>query len=356
MDVGYRIEVAGSLEEVEKLRPLWEGMQCHPETEIDFYVNTLSSRSSVLRPHVAVLYKENKPIAIMVGRLEQVSVVLKIGYFILRKIPVKSLTVPYCGFLGLLTDSESQQFVAHVHCLLKRGDADVAHFYYLRLDSVVLLSIRRTTRVIFRDIVTSSRDHWTMHLSQNKEDFWKDIRLKHRKLITHTKRWQKALNEDFGAKVAFREYHEPSDVQQLCLDAEEITQKTYQRGLGVGFQDNFENRQRLEFEGRHRSLRGYVLRVGGKPVSFWIGSVCRDTFFVTFLSYDPSFSKYSPGTLVFMHMIESLCDEGIRHVDFGFGTSFYKERFGDTHWRETSIYLFAPLCCPQHSANSDTLN
>jgi hypothetical protein len=41
-------------------------------------------------------------------------------------------------------------------------------------------------------------------------------------------------------------------------------------------------------------------------------------------------------------MIEEMCREGIRRIDYGQGQAFYKRRFGDEKWEEASVRIFAP--------------
>ena len=42
-------------------------------------------------------------------------------------------------------------------------------------------------------------------------------------------------------------------------------------------------------------------------------------------------------------MIEELCaDDGIDVVDYGFGDSEYKRRFGSDSWEEEDVLIFAP--------------
>jgi CelD/BcsL family acetyltransferase involved in cellulose biosynthesis len=42
-------------------------------------------------------------------------------------------------------------------------------------------------------------------------------------------------------------------------------------------------------------------------------------------------------------MIEELCsDEGVDVVDYGFGESEYKRRFGSDSWEEEDVLIFAP--------------
>jgi CelD/BcsL family acetyltransferase involved in cellulose biosynthesis len=43
-----------------------------------------------------------------------------------------------------------------------------------------------------------------------------------------------------------------------------------------------------------------------------------------------------------MRMIEDLTNSKVEEIDFGFGDAFYKQRFGDQHWIESSVYIYAP--------------
>ena len=342
MAIDYRIEFARTLSEVEVLRPVWSVMQCQPDTDIDLYETVVSTRSNVLRPQVATLYKDGQPIAMLISRIEETFIVCKIGYFVLCRVPARSLTVLQGGLVGNITGSEAELLLSSAMQTLRRGDADVAHFLCVRTDSELHLAIRRIASVFVRNLVAPASAHWVMDLPGNPEEYWKEMRLRHRAWVPHMRRYKKLLNRDFAGNVDFWEYHESVDVEQLFHDAERVAHKTYQRALGVGFEDNQENRKRLSLYARNRRLRACILYVGGEPASFWIGSVYGDTFYLAFLGFDPELSRYSPGNLVFMHMTERLTAENVRHLDFGMGEAFYKKRFGTTCWKESSTYVFAP--------------
>ena len=101
-------------------------------------------------------------------------------------------------------------------------------------------------------------------------------------------------------------------------------------------------RRRLGFEAARGSLWGYILYVAGQPTAFWIGSVYKNTFFSSFMGYDPSLAQYSPGTYLLLEVIESFCvvNSDCQTIDFGLGDAAYKSLLGDSAWNEASVYLF----------------
>jgi CelD/BcsL family acetyltransferase involved in cellulose biosynthesis len=128
----------------------------------------------------------------------------------------------------------------------------------------------------------------------------------------------------------------------LIQKAEEIAKRTYQRGLGVGFQDNEEMRRRLHLCAEKGWLRAYVLHLGDTPCAFWIGTLYQGSFCSDYLAFDSRFGAYSPGTFLLMKVVEEFCTARVKEVDFGFGEARYKEQFGNSPSVEASIFVFAP--------------
>jgi CelD/BcsL family acetyltransferase involved in cellulose biosynthesis len=131
-------------------------------------------------------------------------------------------------------------------------------------------------------------------------------------------------------------------LDRVIAEAEVIAKKTYQRGLGVGFEDTPAMHGRLNFCAQKGWLRAGVLYIGDRPCAFWIGTVYDGVFVSDFLAFDPEFRDYSLGSYLLIAMIEEFCKEGIKAVDFGFGPGEYKERFGNSELREASVHIFAP--------------
>ncbi len=60
------------------------------------------------------------------------------------------------------------------------------------------------------------------------------------------------------------------------------------------------------------------------------------------LGYDPAYKKYEIGKQLLARVLEDLCREKARQVDFGLGDADWKQRFGDMKWEEASVSIFAP--------------
>jgi hypothetical protein len=165
--------------------------------------------------------------------------------------------------------------------------------------------------------------------------------------VRKNQRWQaKKLEADHAGDATIRCFRDVSDLEVMFRDAEEVASKTYQRGLGVGFQNTPELRGRLELSARKGWLRAFVLYVAGVPWAFWIGTSYGQTFHSDFMGYDPAHSRYSPGMYLVMKVIAQFCNrpgaDGIEEIDFGLGDAQYKEILGDREWRDASEYIFGP--------------
>ena len=137
-------------------------------------------------------------------------------------------------------------------------------------------------------------------------------------------------------------YREPGELDDVIPQVEEIAKKTYQRGLGVGFQDTEEIRRRLRFCAEKGWLRVYVLHLGDLPCAFWIGTLYHGCFCSDYLAFDPNFGAYSPGTFLLMKVVEEFCGAGVKEIDFGPGEGRYKEQFGNLPSNEASIFVSHP--------------
>lgn len=132
------------------------------------------------------------------------------------------------------------------------------------------------------------------------------------------------------------------DIPGLCARLEEVAGRTYQRGLGAGFVDNEEHRRRFALFSSRGQLRVQLLGIEDEIRAFWIGTVYKNVFHSSETGYDPDLLTFEPGTLVFVRMVDELIKEGVQKIDFGLGDAFYKQRFGDHCWQETTVHLFAP--------------
>lgn len=133
-----------------------------------------------------------------------------------------------------------------------------------------------------------------------------------------------------------------SNVSEICLEMEAVARETYQRGLGAGFIDNEETRERLSLFAKRGMLRVMLAEAKKRPVSFWYGVVQRRVFYAAATGYLPEVAKYEVGTLTLLKTIEQLSREGIPKLDYGLGNADSKRRFSDIEWREATFHIFAP--------------
>jgi len=335
----YTIKVARSIEEVEQYRDSWESMQWHPNADIDFYITIVNKRQEIIRPHVIVLYNDNNPEAMVIGRIEEKRIDIKIGYKVFYRPKLRSLTIVYGGILGNQSAFHVNVIITELLDTVKRGDADIIFFSNLPLDSEMYRLAKSKPGFFSRDHISQSNLHWKMTLPGSIDAFLQSMKRKHRYWLN---RLPRVLEKEYPGKVAYKEFHNKADIDKLCSEADNIARKTYQRGLGAGFINNDETRQGIRLSAERGWLRSYFAYINNEPAAFWIGTLYGETFYLSYTGYDPIYKKYEPGTILFVRIIEDLCDNSIYEIDFGFGDAFYKKRFGNKNWEEASVIIFSP--------------
>jgi len=337
---GYSVQIATSFEEIEKMRPIWEEMQWHPNADIDFYLTIGNSRKEILRPNVVLLSSNGCPIAMMVGKVEERRLNFNIGYKTLYKPKVHSLTIVEGGLLGDLCYANADVLLSELIDSMARNEADIVILNSLRVDSDIYALAKKKPHFLCQDKISDHFLHWQMTLPATMDDFFKRLKRARRKEL---RRYSRVLEKDYPGNVTFRCFQSDDEVDKLCNDAEEIAKRTYHRGLGVGFVYNNENQRRMVLLAKRGWLRAYVLYVGGNPCSFYIGTLYGKTLYLDFTGYDPGYKRYEPGTIAFLKMLEDLCKNSVAdYIDFGQGDAFYKRRFGDLSWKEADVMLFSP--------------
>jgi hypothetical protein len=341
MNEEITLRVCRSFEELEEIRPTWTSFECHPNSHIDFYRSVVSSMRGVQRPHVLVLYRGEKAEAMLVGRLEQKDVEFRVGYKSFYKTSARCLTFIYGGFLGNTSEAVADSLVHKIMQSLGKGEADLAFFNHLRIGSPLFDKATQSPGFFLRDHFQTSQTHRSMRLPASKEHFEAAVSAKLRKHQRYKK-----LVRDHAGDVKLTHFSGTEGLDQVVRDVDEIAKKTYQRGLGAGFVDTREMRERLQVEAEKGWLQTFILYAGGKPCAFWMGNLCGGQLYSGFMGYDPAFSQYSPGMFLITKAIEELSakngDLRIEHIDWGLGDAEYKTHLSTDDWKEASVYIFAP--------------
>ena len=333
------VKVARSAQEVEAIRDIWMSWQLNPNADIDFYLQVLRSRPEVLRPHVLVLYRDGVPVAMLVGRLVRDQIQGRLGYATLFRTGTRTLTFIYGGQAGDLSLENSRIIIAEVMSSLRVGEADLADFRYVRTDSNFYQLLALYPGFFTRDRFPQKQAHLKMALPRQTNEIYSGLSGKVRKNL----RWQaKKLMEDFEGEVRIACFRDPEEIDRMFEDVERVAAKTYHRGLGFGFVDNLEMRERVQFEAEKGWFQAHVLYLAKKPAAFWIGNACGGKFYSGFLGYDDTYGRYSPGIFLITQVFEELCKQSVDEIDFGLGDAEYKRRFANGSWEEACINIFAP--------------
>ena len=336
-----RVRVLRSVAEVEEVRDSWMQLQHHPNSDIDFYLTVVRSMPDVLRPHVLILYRGATATAILVGRVENGRVDLRIGYAGFLAPRCRVITFIYGGLLGDPSREECEALVHEVMKSLRQGEADIAFFNHPKADSPLYRAVRQYPGYFSRDHFPSTQPHRIMKLPKSVEELQQSLPRKVRK----NQRWNKLLR-DYAGQLTIKCFHRVSELEEMAQAVESVAKKTYHRGLGIGFVDNIETRQRLQLVAQKGWLRTYVLYVGNRPWAFWMGELYQGTFHSGHMGYDPDFSQYSPGMYLIMKVVEGLYHPEsagqVSEIDFGQGDGEWKTHLANCEWTEGPVYIFAP--------------
>jgi hypothetical protein len=333
------VRVVRSLDEVERIRDTWSAWKGHRDSDIDYCLRFVWAREEVVRPHVLVLSRAGQPEAMLIGRLEQTRMRSRIGYLRLPGIAARLLNFSYGGFLGNTSQENSEELLASVMDSMSAGEADMALLDHLGTDSFLYKAAIGEARFSTRDHFIKPEPHCVMNLAGTIEEVYRAFS---QGLRAEVKRKKKKILADFEGSVEIRSYRRDEEIDGIVPSLEAIAKTTYQRGLGVGFQDTEQMRHRLRICAEKGWLRIYLLSLAGKPRAFWMGTLHNAVFCSDYNGYDPAFREYSLGTFLLAHMIEDFCKENVRSIDFGFGAAEYKDRFSNCRFDEASVHIFAP--------------
>ena len=328
-----------SCEEVEELRSVWESWQLHPNSDIDYYLSRFKFRPEFLRPHVIVVFRDGVPDAMLVGRLDMLPMDFRLGYLRWAGWEIRVLNFLYAGLLGNGSRENVRMMVAEIVRSLREREADTASLVNVHLGSPLYEAATQMPGFISRDHYPVPYPHCTVTLPRDKNEWYHTMSHKTRHKV---KRWANRLSEEDGVSYDIKCFRSERDLELMIRDVEEVARKTYQRGLGVGFKDNEEIRQRLRLAARKDRLRTYILYAGDRSSAFLVATVHRRKMYVDFMGYDPRHERYSPGAFLITNILEEMCGSEVKEVDFGYGEEEYKQRLSSNRWSEATVHIFRP--------------
>lgn len=341
MSAGVDVRTARSAEEVEALRPVWEGFDRDViSADLDYHLMVVDRRAEDVRPHVLLLEQDGAPATLVVGRVEDIRLPVKIGYKTVSRPHVRALTVSYGGVLGREDDEAAAAAIAEIAAALRRGEADVARLRNLKVGSPLHRAARSSPGLFTRDRLARPAGHWRARLDGSFEDY---LGRRSSKTRSNFRRYGRKFEAAFRDAIELRTFRDPAQLDRLLDDTRAVYGGTYQQALGVGFSDSGIERDVTTFALERGWFRGFVLYVSGAPRAFWHGIRYGRVFSTGPTGYDPAFAAHRVGTYVLGRMVEELSrEDGLDWIDFGFGDAEYKQHFGDESWLEEDVLVWAP--------------
>jgi hypothetical protein len=341
----WKTVVARNFEEIEAIRPIWEQMQRDepqpaPDADIDRYLSVIKAIGNDTQPYVMVLEHNDCPAAMVICRLEKHQLKLKLGYRVLFKPGLRCLAVVYGGILGQPDDDLCSLLVSELMEQLQSREVDMTYFNRLRTDTAFYRAVRRIPGFLIRSSSPDVEDHWYMSVPDNIDQFYSARSHKHR---GNLRRAIRKFEREYPGESMFSSFKSESDVDEFIRVAADISSKTYQHALGVGIVNDESTRCLMTAAASKDWFHGHILYAGDKPCAFQLGLRYEKVYYLVSIGYDPAFRSYWPGRILFLKVLESICDDSsIDTIDFYFGDAEYKKRYGTENLPEACAYIFAP--------------
>jgi hypothetical protein len=297
------------------------------------------NREEIERPHIFVLYRGANPVSLLIGRIENITLKSKLGYKVIYKSKVKSLSILHNGFLGEKSDEIAVLIASELLRTVKQNEVDMIFLNYLKVESFLYQNLITKAPFLFRSHLMSKNQHWKLNGLSSYESFYGNRTRRTKKNI---RSWPKKLERDYKGRIEIKQYNSIADFEKIMTDTEEIAKKTYHRGLGMSFCDNKETRSVVEKSLNQKWFKAWILYIDNQPHAFCNGFEFGNTFYGYHMGYDPEYRNYGLGHVVILQFIKDICaNKNVNKIDFGLGDAAYKRELCDEYWNESTVFLFS---------------
>lgn len=336
------IRVLDQLQQLSAVHDFWMQHADHPNASLDLFQAVHQFRREVRHPYVLVLERNATTKGLVLARFESGFRPLKLGYWKAGSIPLRTIVVLHDGILGDLEKTDAQLVAAALLSPLRHGQADLLHFAQQREDHPLTEALLNATTPWSRAFTVKRAPHWLTELPPNPGEFLLRLDGSHRRKLA---RYERQLSTKASGQVRTVCYQTPAQVPEAMAAIETVAKKTYQRGLGVGFEADRLHGLRFESEAKAGRFRAWVRFMADEPVAFRTGFVYGHQYHGATTGYDDAYAKYSIGLLLLAHAIDDLVREGVRFYDWGMGDAAHKQRFGTVSFSEIGFGVYANTAC-----------
>jgi len=160
---------------------------------------------------------------------------------------------------------------------------------------------------------------------ENSTEYWEDVRRRHKNYVKNTERARRQIEAQFGPlRFTAVEAEWETELRQLLA----YKSRQYRQTGGTDMFATPWKRMLLErlVALRHKSCTGVLstLYAGDTWIASHFGIRSERVLHYWFPVYNPSVSRFSPGHLLIKCLLDVSGELGIRLIDYGGGTAFYK--------------------------------
>ena len=340
LDNDYSIRIIETTEEIGSIRDFWIKHQHHVYSDFDYYLFSSKNDPEFLRPLITVLYKNDEPMCLIVGRIARRTLNWALGLIKLGKSQTICLEIGYHGFLGEFSVHTTQRMIEFLANHLKKIGVNFIYFDRINTESVIFKSIQKSSRFLNRDYLVLRYKNYRLQLLDSFEDFYQTKSRSTKKMINS---YRNRLKNKFGDDVQIKSYYLEDQVDEALENINHVALKSYLQKIGQGFTKSEAMRQKWLFLAKRNIFRAHIMYINDHPCAFWVGYLYKGIYFLIYTGYDPDYHYYHVGTLVLMHIIEQYSrDKSCRTIDYGLGEELYKKIFGNQINNVANFMLFSP--------------
>ena len=192
------------------------------------------------------------------------------------------------------------------------------------------------TRWSFDHLISSQSSYFSQNtvaasshiidVSGGYEQYSDEIRMAKSKFIAQTSRKRRGLEREYG-EIRIELFSENIENLKICIAGKE------QQFINTGLPSPFEQRWIVEMLEKILSYKTdtfagvlSVLYLGDRAIATHMGMRSEKVWHYWLPTYDHSYSKYSPGQILLLTMIQQANALGFDYIDLGKGDSTYKSR------------------------------
>jgi CelD/BcsL family acetyltransferase involved in cellulose biosynthesis len=338
--VGLRVEIARTLDDVERLRPVWDRLAWgREEAEHEYFVTRLRHRPDALGPFAAFVLRDDDPVAGLAARVEARQLPTAVGYRVLYAPHVRLIQVVDGGIV-VAEPVAIHPLLDALRTALARREADAVALPPLPLDSPLLAAFKSLGGRLQHQQFIAPWARRRLVLPDTFEEFVASRSANTRWRIGRDAR---RIEAELGEELSLRIVSKPDGLEQLVRDADRVAGSTYQRALGAGFSDTPEQRALAQAGLEHGWLRGYLLYRGDEPIAYWLCATHGETILIRTAGFDLDYERLRVGIYLLMRVVEdAIADPTLRVLDFGPGDAAYKQQFSSESHLERNVVVFAP--------------